>query len=96
MIYQRCGVLRTTARFDNPVAGVFIGRMGNGSPAIIAHGKSRPSELSFAFGDARIYVLHTMRAGWRSKGDLRGNERKRDEEQGKKASHDRTGQDERV
>jgi hypothetical protein len=71
-------------------ARVFIGWLDNGCPVIIAHGKSRPSELIFAFGDASIYLLHTLRVGWRSKGDVRGNERKHDEEQGEKTRHDST------
>ena len=35
-------------------------------------------------------MLRILRAGWRSKGDVRGNERKHDEEQGEKAKHDGT------
>ena len=89
-IYHRCGVLVATAHIDNLVANVFIGWLDNGSPVTIAHGQSRPSVLIFALRDASIYLLHTMRVGWRSKGDVRGNECKHDEEQGGKARHDST------
>ena len=49
---------------------------------------SRPPELMLAFRDATIYLL--LRARWRSKGNVRGNECKHDEKQGEEAEHDST------